>query len=64
MHEYRVRMLAMLIAVLFVAVFSSVAQTTEPATVLPYLNPALPTSQRVDDLVARMTLEEKAGSRL
>jgi beta-glucosidase len=25
----------------------------------PYLNPALPTAQRVDDLVGRMTLEEK-----
>jgi beta-glucosidase len=27
--------------------------------VLPYLNPELPIDQRVDDLVARMTLEEK-----
>src|SRR6266446_4393050 len=61
MHEYRVRMFAMLIILLFVAVLSSVAQSTNPSTVLPYLNPALPTSQRVDDLVARMTLEEKAS---
>ena len=61
MHEYRVRMFAILIVVPFVAVVSSVAQTTEPAIVLPYLNPALPTNQRVDDLVARMTLEEKAS---
>jgi beta-glucosidase len=27
----------------------------------PYLNPDLPTDQRVDDLVSRMTLEEKAS---
>ena len=26
-----------------------------------YLNPALPTEQRVDDLISRMTLEEKAS---
>lgn len=31
----------------------------EDAKPLPYLNPALPTGQRVDDLVARMTLDEK-----
>jgi len=60
MHEFRVPMFAMLI-VLFVAVLGSVAQTTEPASALPYLNPSLPTNQRVDDLVARMTLEEKAS---
>ncbi len=27
----------------------------------PYMNPALPMEQRVDDLIARMTLEEKAS---
>jgi beta-glucosidase len=61
MHEYPVRMFAMLIVVLFVAVVSAVAQTTEPANALPYLNPSLPMNQRVDDLVARMTVEEKAS---
>src|SRR5579863_2069569 len=30
-------------------------------TVLPFLNPDLPVDQRVDDLVSRMTLEEKIG---
>ena len=30
-------------------------------TVLPYQNPKLPTPDRVDDLLARMTLEEKVG---
>src|SRR6202035_697862 len=39
----------------------SVAQTTESASALPDLNPSLPPNQRVDDLVARMTLEEKAS---
>ena len=29
---------------------------------LPYLDPSLPTQQRVDDLVSRMTLEEKVRS--
>jgi beta-glucosidase len=35
----------------------------EPAHVemLPYLNPALPVEKRIDDLLARMTLEEKIG---
>jgi beta-glucosidase len=33
-------------------------QTPKP---LPYLNPALPIQQRVDDLVGRMTLDEKAA---
>jgi len=46
-------MFAMLIILLFVAVLSSVAQSAEPANALPYLNSALPTNQRVDDLVAR-----------
>src|SRR2546426_1376597 len=36
---------------------SSPDQTSSPA----YLNPELPTDQRVDDLVSRMTLEEKAS---
>jgi len=61
MHEYRIRMFATLVVALFVAVVGSVAQNTKPASVLPYLNPSLPTNERVDDLVARMTLEEKAS---
>jgi beta-glucosidase-like glycosyl hydrolase len=31
----------------------------EPPANAPYLNPALPIGQRVDDLISRMTLEEK-----
>jgi beta-glucosidase len=61
MPENRIRMFAMLTVVLSVAVVSSVAQRAEPSSVLPYLNPSLPTIERVEDLVARMTLEEKAS---
>jgi beta-glucosidase len=60
MRDCRVRMFASLVF-LFAAVFSSTAQTTDPSGVPPYLNPALPMDQRVDDLVSRMTLEEKAS---
>jgi beta-glucosidase len=54
-------MFTLLIVVLFVTVLGSVAQTTGPSSVLPYLNPSLPMNERVDDLVGRMTLEEKAS---
>ena len=53
---------------------SAVAQMAEPtqpppptaeeikaAAAMPFRNPALPTQQRVDDLVGRMTLEEKVS---
>jgi beta-glucosidase len=36
-------------------------QTPAPEAEAAYLNPALPTAQRVDDLISRMTLEEKAS---
>ena len=61
MHENRIRTFTLPVFVLFVAVMSSIAQTTEPSSALPYLNPSLPTNERVDDLVGRMTLEEKAS---
>src|SRR5580658_2604746 len=60
MHEYRVRLLFLLIIVLSVAA-STAAQTTGSSSIPPYLNPSLPMNDRVDDLVARMTLEEKAS---
>ena len=46
---------------LYLAFFfsSTLAQTLPPADA--YLNPALPLEQRVDDLVARMTLAEKVS---
>jgi len=35
--------------------------STRAAAVLPYQDPALPVPQRVDDLLARMTLDDKLG---
>jgi beta-glucosidase len=55
------RILSLFIIVLFVAAVSSVAQGGAPSGAPPYLNPSLPISDRVDDLVGRMTLEEKAS---
>ncbi|HXY00027.1 MAG TPA: glycoside hydrolase family 3 C-terminal domain-containing protein [Candidatus Limnocylindrales bacterium] len=37
------------------------AQNAPSPSSPPYLNPALPTEQRVNDLISRMTLEEKAS---
>ena len=37
------------------------AETTEDTVNLPYKNPELPTEERIDDLLGRMTLEEKVG---
>jgi beta-glucosidase len=37
------------------------AQTQQPDARAPYLDPKLPTARRVEDLVARMTLEEKVA---
>ena len=37
------------------------AETTENTVSLPYKNPELPTEERIDDLLGRMTLEEKVG---
>jgi beta-glucosidase len=61
MHEYRARLFFLLIVILCVATSITTAQTTGSSSVAPYLNPSLPMNDRVDDLVARMTLEEKAS---
>lgn len=60
-HEDRFRMFAFLTLFALVAVVSAAAQTVQSSPALPYLNPSLPVDQRVDDLVSRMTLEEKAS---
>jgi beta-glucosidase len=46
--------------VLSFGIFSSGAFAQSPKP-LPYLDPSLPTQQRVDDLVSRMTLDEKVA---
>ena len=59
MFSYVCRTLAL--SCLF-AVLVSLAVAQQPTTTPPaYLNPDLPVDQRVDDLVGRMTLEEKAS---
>ncbi|MFZ0318873.1 MAG: glycoside hydrolase family 3 C-terminal domain-containing protein [Candidatus Sulfotelmatobacter sp.] len=60
MPERRIRVSMLVIALVFVAVFQCAGQTTS-ATSAPYLNPSLPLNDRVNDLVSRMTLEEKAS---
>jgi len=54
------RMSVLLVVIVFVTGFISLAQTA-PSSAAPYLNPSLPINERVDDLVSRMTLEEKAS---
>jgi beta-glucosidase len=40
---------------------STSGRTISPTDTITYLNPGLPIDQRVDDLVSRMTLDEKIG---
>jgi hypothetical protein len=42
---------------------TSFEQTATASGTPAYLNPALPVSERVNDLVSRMTLEEKTSQR-
>ena len=49
------------LVVLFIMVGGSVAQTAKSSGPPVYLDPAQPVNVRVDDLVSRMTLEEKAS---
>ena len=51
-------------AVLGVAVWAGVASAQVPEVRPPYRNPTLPVERRIDDLLARMTLEEKVGQML
>ena len=48
-------------ALCIVLIGSSAVPQQKPDTGAPYFNPALPVAQRVDDLVSRMTLEEKVS---
>src|SRR5438552_2540430 len=61
MHESRVRMFTLLIVVLLCSVSGSLAQAPPPSAAPPYLDPNVPVDLRVDDLISRMTLEEKAS---
>ena len=50
-----------LVVALAFAPFPADAQQQAATQALPYMNPALPLEQRVDDLISRMTLEEKVS---
>jgi beta-glucosidase len=49
------------LVIFFIVLATSVAQTTQSSGVPLYLDPSQPVEARVNDLVARMTLEEKAS---
>ena len=49
------------LSVCIIGVSPSPAQTATPAQTEPFMNPMLPIDVRVDDLVSRMTLDEKAS---
>ena len=57
MKENRLLQYALFFAVSALCVFAS--GSTSSSQELPFMNPALPVNVRVDDLVGRMTLEEK-----
>ncbi len=59
LHNPQYRKLALLAFVLVLGIGS--AFISVQAQVLPYQDPALPIEARIEDLLARMTLEEKAG---
>src|SRR6266480_7570358 len=51
-------------ALLTVALFAGAASAQARQDRAPYLNPSLPIERRIDDLLGRMTLEEKVGQML
>jgi len=59
MRRFTGNSVAPLVVVLFLIVDSCRTDEQREQNVLPFLNPELPIDARVDDLVARMTLEEK-----
>jgi beta-glucosidase len=62
MNKRRVWTMAVqLLATLLSTVTGSFAQNTQSSNPPPYLDPAQPIAVRVDDLISRMTLEEKAS---
>ena len=61
MSDLRARLLGTSFIFAIVLSFSVLAQTQEAPADAPYKNPALPIDQRVDDLIGRMTLEEKVA---
>jgi beta-glucosidase len=58
LDRYRRSLPAVFAALILFAPCARAQQKTDTSA-LPYMNPALPIDQRVDDLIGRMTLEEK-----
>jgi beta-glucosidase len=61
MQQSLFRFVAFVVVGIVLAAFRGLAQTSTSSGVPPYLNPSLPVAARVNDLIARMTLEEKAS---
>jgi beta-glucosidase len=61
MSYLRARFCISLFVVALVFFFSLAVDSQETPANAPYTNPALPLDQRVDDLIGRMTLEEKVA---
>jgi beta-glucosidase len=62
MSDFRVRLVSSSLTVLTGLVLAFPVFAQREATAQPgYMNPALPLEQRVDDLIGRMTLEEKVS---
>ena len=55
------RTIPSLVSLCAVVMFVSTPAFTQQSPSFPFQNPSLPVTQRVDDLVGRMTLEEKAS---
>jgi len=49
---------------IFISLLTSVILSAQTSSQPLYLNPDLPLEERLDDLVSRMTLEEKAAQML
>jgi beta-glucosidase len=61
MSDLRARLLGISFVFAIPVLFSIPARTQEAPADAPHKNPALPVEQRVDDLIGRMTLEEKVA---
>ena len=61
MSDLRPRFFVKFILAAVIFAFTSRAHTQEAPANAPYMNPAIPLDQRVDDLIGRMTLEEKVA---
>ncbi|HUI54771.1 MAG TPA: glycoside hydrolase family 3 C-terminal domain-containing protein [Bryobacteraceae bacterium] len=57
----RARHVALAVGLIFLGCVGPAGAQQQGAASLPFMNPSLPLDQRVDDVVSRLTMEEKAG---